>query len=576
MHERTNIIPTIRKRFRIILAISMLALWASCSRIHLQQGWNDGLGPVIPHDTFPADCTLCHVGDNWRTLRDDFTFDHEKETGVALTGAHEHAQCLRCHNDRGPVQTFAAQGCRGCHIDVHMARLGPNCESCHTDENWRPTEQIAQHNRTRFPLIGAHAAVDCVECHAGADSGIFLALDVNCATCHIDDYQRTQSPNHMAAGLGTNCQDCHVPVAWQGAGSFAHPSSFPLTNAHGGLDCAECHTPGTFGGLSTACASCHLADFQATTTPNHAAAGFSMECQLCHRTTMWVGAMFNHPSSFPLNGGHSALDCAQCHVGNVYAGLSPQCVNCHLTDYQGTTDPNHVANSFSTSCELCHTINTWDGAVSGHPASFPLMGGHGGLSCTDCHVGGIYTGLSPNCASCHLGDYQSTTDPNHVAAGFNMNCQLCHNINAWEGAMFTHTASFPLTNGHSGLSCTDCHMGNVYTGLTSTCVSCHLADYQGTNSPNHASAGFPTDCTACHNTSDWGDAVFNHSFPITSGAHSHFDCNDCHTTPGNYTLFSCIDCHEHNQSAMANDHDEVGGYVWSSPACLACHPNGHH
>lgn len=41
-------------------------------------------------------------------------------------------------------------------------------------------------------------------------------------------------------------------------------------------------------------------------------------------------------------------------------------------------------------------------------------------------------------------------------------------------------------------------------------------------------------------------------------------------------VFSCIDCHAHEQTPMDNKHSGVPGYVWSSPACLACHPDGHH
>ena len=68
---------------------------------------------MLPHDTFPADCKLCHMGQGWNTLTDDFAFDHEKETGVPLVGAHDQARCLLCHNDRGPVELFASKGCAG-------------------------------------------------------------------------------------------------------------------------------------------------------------------------------------------------------------------------------------------------------------------------------------------------------------------------------------------------------------------------------------------------------------------------------------------------------------------------------
>ena len=37
---------------------------------------------------------------------------------------------------------------------------------------------------------------------------------------------------------------------------------------------------------------------------------------------------------------------------------------------------------------------------------------------------------------------------------------------------------------------------------------------------------------------------------------------------------SCIDCHAHRRSEMDDEHRDVSGYSWSSPACYSCHPNG--
>ncbi len=66
-------------------------------------------------------------------------------------------------------------------------------------------------------------------------------------------------------------------------------------------------------------------------------------------------------------------------------------------------------------------------------------------------------------------------------------------------------------------------------------------------------------------------------FPIFSGKHDNEwnTCDECHTTPGNYNMFSCIECHEHdNPGDLADEHDEVSGYVYESNACYTCHPNG--
>ena len=180
-----------------------------------QHRWWRGLGPVLPHDTFPADCTVCHEGGDWSSLVDDFRFDHAAETGVALEGAHARAQCLRCHNDRGPVAAFAADGCIGCHADVHFGELDSRCVSCHTQDTWRPYGQVELHSRTRFPLVGVHAVTACRRCHVGAEVGNFVPTDTECVTCHASDLLRTT--NHVGLGRVDRCDRCHMPTRWEQA-----------------------------------------------------------------------------------------------------------------------------------------------------------------------------------------------------------------------------------------------------------------------------------------------------------------------------------------------------------------------
>ncbi len=179
--------------------------------------WWAGLGPVLPHDSFPADCSLCHVGQEWNTLVKDFKFDHERETGIKLEGAHNQAKCLRCHNDRGPVRDFYDKGCLGCHEDFHYGDLGPNCTFCHTQKTWRPYGQIEMHNRTRFPLIASHTLVACNRCHPGAFVGNFMPTDTECLTCHTQELLNTQNPNHLNLGWVDNCDRCHSPTNWNDA-----------------------------------------------------------------------------------------------------------------------------------------------------------------------------------------------------------------------------------------------------------------------------------------------------------------------------------------------------------------------
>lgn len=207
---------------KLVAAIALLCLTVAACVSHGGDSaslrlWWAGFGPVLPHDTFPGDCSLCHEGGDWSSVRDDFTFDHEAETGVPLNGAHEDATCIRCHNDRGPVSVFAQRGCAGCHEDVHQGSLGFGCADCHTESNWYPQGQYEMHRRTRFPLVGVHATTSCQRCHPGASAGRFTPTDTECVSCHASDLARATNPNHIGLGWTDRCDRCHLPRTWQQA-----------------------------------------------------------------------------------------------------------------------------------------------------------------------------------------------------------------------------------------------------------------------------------------------------------------------------------------------------------------------
>ncbi|RPJ43409.1 MAG: hypothetical protein EHM19_08775 [Candidatus Latescibacterota bacterium] len=191
----------------------------------------------------------------------------------------------------------------------------------------------------------------------------------------------------------------------------------------------------------------------------------------------------------------------------------------------------------------------------------------------------MFEGTSTVCYACHQQDYEGTTEPDHAGAGFPTDCSQCHTIAAWEGASFDHSF-FPLTGGHDGPTCSVCHAGGVFDGTSTVCYACHQQDYEGTTDPNHAAAGFPTDCSQCHSITTWDDADFDHDgmyFPIYSGSHrDKWDaCSDCHIDANDYSNFSCLGCHPHSDREKTdNDHDEEPGYSYDSFACYGCHPTG--
>ena len=459
------------------------------------QMWLEDRGPVVPHDDFPSDCSICHEGTSWHQIKADFEFDHELETGTALVGAHAEAECLRCHNDRGPVQLFAEKGCAGCHEDVHTGQLGTDCTLCHDETSWRPSEAIRAHNQTRFPLVGTHAAVACWRCHPGADVGNFSPTTVECASCHQADLARALNPDHVSAGFTTDCDRCHIPTTWGGSG-FTH-ASYPLTGAHVTASCQQCHVNLVFTGTPTDCYSCHTSDY--TSAPDHVSGGYPTNCDMCHNTTTWEGAPFSHAgitsgcADCHLDDYQGTTDpnhqvegfpttCEQCHSTNAWrpvmfnhAGITSGCADCHLPDYQGTTDPNHQATGIPTTCEQCHSTNAWT------PASFN------------------HAGITSGCVDCHLDDYQGTTDPNHQAAGFPTSCEQCHSgFNSWSGGSFNHNQFFPLTGPHGGRSCSDCHLvPNNFSSFS--CTHCHAHRQSAMNSEHSGVNGYSWSSPACLN-----------------------------------------------------------------------------
>jgi hypothetical protein len=321
-----------------------------------RQEWQHARGPVVPHATFPRDCALCHLGGSWHEIRADFQFDHAAETGTALVGAHDEAECLRCHNDRGAVAHFAAQGCVGCHADPHQGRLGRGCTDCHAEDarDWRARGAIAEHARTRFPLVGVHATTACWACHPGAQVGNFQHASMRCVDCHAADLRAATNPDHVLQGWTDGCERCHTPTEWSRAG-FEH-GFFPLTGGHGGLACADCHAPNDFGGLDDDCFACHADDYQAARRPDHVSNGFPTACEQCHTTQTWGDGEFDHPQ-FPIQGGaHGGLACQQCHpVPGNFRQFT--CLACHAHSAREMDDEHDRVRGYvysSGACYDCH------------------------------------------------------------------------------------------------------------------------------------------------------------------------------------------------------------------------------
>jgi hypothetical protein len=74
-------------------------------------------------------CEGCHSPNGWAL----WEFDHAKQTGFGLTGAHAKTSCAGCHR-QPPGTTKIRSDCISCHRkeDRHLGAYGLQCDRCHT------------------------------------------------------------------------------------------------------------------------------------------------------------------------------------------------------------------------------------------------------------------------------------------------------------------------------------------------------------------------------------------------------------------------------------------------------------
>lgn len=191
---------------------------------------------------FGADCAACHSPNGWEPAN----FDHNL-SGFKLEGEHAEAACEDCHQN-GLYQGTPAD-CFSCHQrdDEHNSRFGTDCAACHNPSDWE--NATFDHNRSNFPLDGAHVRVECEQCHV---DNTFVGLSIECVACHAD-------PGFHLGVFGEACQDCHNTSAWSPARfTLSHPE--PRVDEegtginHGGTTCRTCH-PDTV--RTYTCLECH-------------------------------------------------------------------------------------------------------------------------------------------------------------------------------------------------------------------------------------------------------------------------------------------------------------------------------
>lgn len=431
---------------------------------------------------FPA-CATCHSQKAWKA---GFQFNHATNTAFALTGKHATAKCRDCHRGKTPAdyERFEIKnGCMSCHQHekAHGGQYKNNeCLTCHeeggTKKIRKDSVETYHGEKSRFPLRGAHATVQCTSCHI---NDIYENTPRECGvSCHEDSLHK--------GSLGQECSRCHEPGQWP-AVRFDHKddTKWPLAGKHAQVTaCASCHPTRAYHGTPTTCsaAGCHQKD-------DVHRGKLGTACERCHVEDGKVKFQHNRDAAFKLDGKHAPLLCAACHKTVEFKPVRSDCVGCH-------PEPAIHKGRYGTACERCHSTKSFTDIKAQHDVGdFSLSGAHDQLDCARCHPNGEKLRGSGNlCITCHRKDdiHNNALSPR---------CGECHTQRSFAPARFDHVSTgCALTGLHNTLPCADCHKAGNYRAVSPMCVSCHRSDALRVKQPDHRTL---LDCGNCHNPSAW-------------------------------------------------------------------------
>ena len=277
-------------------------------------------------------------------------------------------------------------------------------------ESWKKVAAF-DHEKTKFPLRGAHAKAACIACHVGE---IYKDLSTTCNDCHaISDVH--------ARKFGVKCEECHSVESWKEA-KFDHTKQtrFALDGAHAKAKCSDCHGANVTAKIAMDCVSCHKEQ-------DVHKANLGTACGDCHGTVAWrQGVNFDHGlTTYPLLGMHNLAACESCHVDKTYKGAATGCADCHAKD------DTHEGR-LTKACATCHSPLGWKRASFDHnrDTKYPLTGAHANVGCYACHQAKKVDNLKlpTDCYACH-----KVQDVHRGA--FGTDCVRCHTTETFRSAV---------------------------------------------------------------------------------------------------------------------------------------------
>lgn len=476
-------------------------------------------------------------------------FNHN-DTGYKLLGGHKGLDCNECHNPKkkrpnSSTRTFLGndQKCIACHENYHEFKAGDalnKCQKCHNFESWTKFNIPLDfdHNKTSFPLNGAHEKIQCQNCHPEGKPFAPLAHD-KCETCHTSD-----SP-HRKIFTSKACTYCHTEIRWKGkvkVKTSQHKQKLSKKGhdpkgAHRNLKCSQCHIKVKMTPKNDTCTTCHN---------NIHGKRWMKEikgCEKCHGQKRWESLLVetsDHKdfTKWELKGHHLEQKCIKCHRGAPdEIPESTECASCHTDVHDGGRGKD---------CARCHSEQGWgaEEVIFDHDRDtrFPLTGMHTSLQCEQCHPDPeTFKQRDSSCKACHAAPHLDKLPDT---------CEDCHNTTDWEDEKFDHNtqARFRLSGKHAKVNCFKCHLDLGFKETPLSCMTCHWDYHDGTWGV--------TECKQCHSPSTWRfdrrrvifENLHNFGDVVLTGAHTKVPCESCHNPSPRFLLdgfgAQCTSCHQ--------------------------------
>ncbi len=216
-----------------------------------------------------AQCADCHIGNEWKNGRFDFTSD-------------KNVDCLVCHDTTGAYKRFSADAGKSPFKTIESSKGGADVQEAVN------LSFVAQH-------VGKTSRETCGSCHFNADGGDGLKhgdLDAS-----LENPKRTLDIHMGVDGLNFTCSTCHVaeghvftPTFYTMAAKETHGINVPGHDNSSRATCESCHgfkphrpsphKPAIYAKLNehtekVACETCHIPSYARGGVPTKTAVDWS-------------------------------------------------------------------------------------------------------------------------------------------------------------------------------------------------------------------------------------------------------------------------------------------------------------